>query len=909
MAQGMASVEWPVGFDLETAAVSEDEALQVAEHHAAAVWGGPVALGPPLQEFDTDGTPCVYAVPVAIGSDAFPDVARLLDWIAAWHREHDLRVEGGHWASPEMMDALDSEFGRFGTVYVSADRAFGPVLMTTNTLPPFLFMADLAVETIAREGQASGAIDGRLGRLIFANPHEEYIECAVGERLLMLDSDSLQFLSSDDLGTGDRQDHEATSDGDVEAAWSATLETPEDLAAEGVGTVVTVPCPQRIPPVNWTYWCAPTAWTMAFSYWDTYTPGHGTHLGYGKVVDFWFDHDPTMNNVPNLIDEIIDKTKTPPTWRGDTFKMINAQGYSFSKSAITCTAANGWGFTEIKAEIDAGRPLVVGMMSRPGPDHNNHAMVAYGYRISPSGQRFLKLMSTWGSTWSQQDIEVAVGLWEKLPLIKMGADRLIPGGGPGANHVVLGRPAGGSLTRLFPYDIEWWVWGTAIQRSTLMDSVDGGRTWRVIETDLPTKAGKNTYRWVPQDESARTRVRVAAYTSSNELVAADGSRANIAVTSDPLNQWTGWLGLGRPGSDVLTMSVDRNADGRLELVALAVGGTAWHRYQAAPGSSSWIGWGSMGTPPGGIWLRDIRLTSNADGRLEVIALGSDGALWHRWQPAPSKGPWAAWTSMGKPGSADVRRFATERNKDGRIQVFAIGDDERVWTAAQSNAGSAGWSAWSDLGSPGPTVKVLHLDAAANTDGRIEIVISGGIPTGSEFGLKDPRVWLAYQPQPNQTAPWSTWIDFGHPLGQGGLPAPHITRNADGRLEIFDSGLGGQMWHRWQPAAGTGPWSAWSSLGKSGPGESLMSPLAVLRSGDGRLQAFTLAMRSTSDGLRIDPRHVWQVSPNNGWGKWAALGSPSSRTVEWLWATQRHDGRIEAFALSSEDKCLWHNTQT
>lgn len=528
MSEGSGWGDWPPSFDLGAATVTEDEAQRVARHHAETTWAGPITLGPALQEFDTDGAPLLYAVPFVVGGGDFPPVSALLDWIAASHRERDMRVEGGHWATPELMNELEKEFGRFGTVYVAAQRGDGPVLMTTNSLPPFFFMADLAAEALTREGESSGdGAHNRLGRLVFANPHEEFVECLAGNRTLLLDSDSLQLTSADDLDAGHRDSRDVVSDGDVDAAWRAAVQMPDDPIAERAAeTIVTVPSPRVIPAVQWTYWCAPTAWTMVLGYWDNFEPGHGSHRGYGKLVDYWYDHDPTMHNVPNLIDEVVAHI-------GDPTVIVNAQGYSFSKSTITCNRANFWGFADIKAEIDAGRPVVVGMRSQSQPD-NGHAMVAYGYRISdrwPRRQYFLKVLNTWGPRWDGQDMEVAVGLWQSLRLTGMHGDRVIPGGGSGADHLILLSPRGGErLRRSIPYDIKWWVWGSVIQRARLMQSVDGGRTWRLIAANVPCQTGTNTYRWVPQVQTHRMRIRVEGFTSRH-LVAGDGSRQNLLVAS------------------------------------------------------------------------------------------------------------------------------------------------------------------------------------------------------------------------------------------------------------------------------------------------------------------------------------------------------------------------------------------
>ena len=912
---------WPEGFAADASITSEDEAALAARAHAAVTWAAPAAMGPILHVFGLDGRPFAYVVPLALGAEIFPPTADLLKRIAALHREAGMEPEGRHWATPALMRRMEREFGRFGAVYVSAQRTRGPILMTINTLPSFFFMADLASAALQRVADAGPAVeDTRLGRLMFANPHEELVECTAGDRTLLLDADSMEFVETADYAEALDMLAAAgeTSDEGAESAWEAVLAGPlgptttGDGEEAGADTVVTVPYPRRIPPVNWTYWCSPTAWTMVLSSWDNFTPGAGTYLGYGKVVDFWFDHDPTMHNVPNLIDEIIDKTKTPPNWAGDAIAIVNAQGYSFSASSppIVCNAGNGWGWAGIKAEIDAGRPVLVGMTSKSGPDDNGHTMVVYGYRVASTGQRFFQLLNTWGDTWDQQSIELATGIWQGLPLIEMSFGWVHPGGGSGIDHLVLIQPGGNEkLSRLFPYDIVWYTWGASITRARLSQSCDGGRTWQVIAADVPTTTGTNSYRWVPQQQAARCRVRVEGFTASGNLVAGDGSRQNVVIQTQPLNNWGGWLGLGRPGADVSHMSVGRNADGRLELVAATTDGSVWHRYQAAPTGQSWIGWDSMGQPSESTWIRMVEMAANADGRLEIIALGSDGALWHRWQPQPSQGPWGGWSSLGKPRGVALRRLAVDRNKDGRLQAFAIGDDDTLWTSNQTSPGSQSWNGWSSLGGPGSGITLLNLDACANTDGRIEVVISGGTPSGGEFGLANPKVWLVCQPAPDAATPWSSWIDMGHPLGGAGLPVPSIRRNADGRLELFAAGLGGALWHRWQPAPGQGPWSAWASLGSPGSGESLLSPLAVALGGDGRLQAFGVSLRTVpGGGLVSDCRHIWQTSASDGWSTWGSLGSPPARSVQWMCAVQRQDGRLELFALAAEDKALWHNVQ-
>ncbi|MEW2401774.1 hypothetical protein [Streptomyces sp. NPDC046862] len=48
---------------------------------------------------------------------------------------------------------------------------------------------------------------------------------------------------------------------------------------------------------------------------------------------------------------------------------------------------------------------------------------------------------------------------------------------------------------------------------------------------------------------------------------------------------------------------------------------------------------------GGLITMAPTVFRNADGRLEVFARGTDGALWHTWQTRPNGG-WGGWATLG-----------------------------------------------------------------------------------------------------------------------------------------------------------------------------------------------------------------------------------------------------------------------
>jgi hypothetical protein len=114
---------------------------------------------------------------------------------------------------------------------------------------------------------------------------------------------------------------------------------------------------------------------------------------------------------------------------------------------------------------------------------------------------------------------------------------------------------------------------------------------------------------------------------------------------------------------------------------------------------------------------------NTNGRLEVFALGTDGALWHIWQTVPN-GTWSSWASLAKPPTTNSTSLGSGTNADGRIEVFTIGNDGNLWHIWQTAPGGS-WSSWNSLGKPGSGLGAyMPLSVSRNVDGRLEVFVIG-----------------------------------------------------------------------------------------------------------------------------------------------------------------------------------------
>jgi hypothetical protein len=183
------------------------------------------------------------------------------------------------------------------------------------------------------------------------------------------------------------------------------------------------------------------------------------------------------------------------------------------------------------------------------------------------------------------------------------------------------------------------------------------------------------------------------------------------------------------------ITVGRNEDGRQELFVIAQDDALWHIWQVFP-NAGWSDWESLGKPRDAFPEpkdRDISqplVQKNADGHLEVFAPGN-GAFCNRWQEAPNSNVWRhqGWNAKPKPDPAvGITWLEAAINVGGpldrKVEVLALGDDGNLWHAWQIDVAPF-WSKWESLGSPPPKIRSEdHLTIGTNQDGRLEAFVMG-----------------------------------------------------------------------------------------------------------------------------------------------------------------------------------------
>ena len=343
----------------------------------------------------------------------------------------------------------------------------------------------------------------------------------------------------------------------------------------------------------------------------------------------------------------------------------------------------------------------------------------------------------------------------------------------------------------------------------------------------------------------------------------------------------GGYDLADPGDDIVAFDYEHN--GRLDhLVPYRPGHeTIWILEHTGPTFSAAfpIGWSELYGSADRIWNLDI--AGNADGRLEVFGISDDDRIWHTWQTAPG-GPWNGGWSELYSDLDRLRNLSAVRNADGRLEVFGVSSDGQIWHTWQTAPGGAWNGAWAELYTPAD--RLMMLRAATNGAGGLEV-----------FGIaSDEAIWHTWQTTAGGA--WNGgWAEFYSDADR--LRSLDVGRNGDGRLEVFGISPDERIWHTWQTTGG-GVWNGgWTELYSAAD---RLWRLDVTTNQDGRLEVF---------GLSSDEEiwHTSQTTPGGAWnGGWEQLYGPDDR-LRSLESAANQNGRLDVIGISADQR-IWHTLQ-
>jgi hypothetical protein len=233
-------------------------------------------------------------------------------------------------------------------------------------------------------------------------------------------------------------------------------------------------------------------------------------------------------------------------------------------------------------------------------------------------------------------------------------------------------------------------------------------------------------------------------------------------------------------------------------------------------------------------------------------------------------------------SSAAQPLATATNLSGGQEAFRLGNDGQIWHNWQDKNFAGGWAGWSHV-AESSTAMSSAPTVTRNTDGRLEV-----------FAVdKAGYVQHTYQLTPGGA--WSTWSKLGTNATFASA-TPTIGLNKSGALEVFARGSDGAIWHIWQDKNFAGGWvSGWSYV--TTPSTSMKSAPTVASTPDNRLELFTV----DSSGY---VEHAYQLTPGGAWSIWHRLSSNATFTSETPVVGHNKSGSFEIFARGTDNE-IWH----
>jgi hypothetical protein len=357
---------------------------RIVQRHATLLWGDALAIGEPLQLADGEGVPVSYAFPVAIGKTEIPTNLELLK------RFWKLRQMDPADTAP-IPFLVKEEAKLYRMVYVSVRKSSYPVTRVSYAIHPYFYRGEEALIRL-------GAEYTELTRLTYLPPLE-FFDFSRNGRLVRLHTDTLMtdeaILDATPRTKVPAKVREATAAApsyqkEIDRVWNEYEDLPEVdqhlPLPPSPTTEFRIYKWERMPAINWTRWCEPTATSMVFAYWDHYVPvpGIGTNVGYERIVDFWQEHPSNGNNVPEVLEHIANENNI---YVANTMK-----GYNWTVDKVWGFPNNDWGWADLTNHLRQNRPLVW-QIHAPNFDH---AVAVYGYR-EVFGQRYAILYTTWSA--------------------------------------------------------------------------------------------------------------------------------------------------------------------------------------------------------------------------------------------------------------------------------------------------------------------------------------------------------------------------------------------------------------------------------------------------------------------------------------------------------------------------------
>ncbi|GAA3034018.1 hypothetical protein GCM10020229_51800 [Kitasatospora albolonga] len=280
---------------------------------------------------------------------------------------------------------------------------------------------------------------------------------------------------------------------------------------------------------------------------------------------------------------------------------------------------------------------------------------------------------------------------------------------------------------------------------------------------------------------------------------APGSGAFFHAGRQPGGAWSGLGALngvgGAPFFSGSEAAIAGMPDGSAQVVGIGNDGNVYHEVRLANGR--WTGFAPLGgVGTAAMPARKVAIAALPDGSSQVLAVGSDGNVYH--ESRLSDGRWTGFAPLDGVGAPMMQAsdVAIAGLPDGTAQVLAVGNDGNVYHESRLAGGA--WTGFAPLdGAGAPTMQASDVAIAGLPDGSSQVLAVGG--DGNvyhESRLSDGR-WTGFAPLDGAGTPTMQASD----VAVAGLP--------DGSSQVLAVGNDGNVYHQVRRTDAT--WSGFRAI--------------------------------------------------------------------------------------------------
>ena len=293
----------------------------------------------------------------------------------------------------------------------------------------------------------------------------------------------------------------------------------------------------------------------------------------------------------------------------------------------------------------------------------------------------------------------------------------------------------------------------------------------------------------------------------------------------------------------------------------------------------WHGWWQIngGRAAPGAPVHGVSRSTN---KLDVFVIGTDQRVYTAaWEPDFADGWHGWWQLLGGVAAPGAHVTAVSRSAD-HLDVFVVGTDGHVYTAAWEPDFADGWHGWWRIGNlVAPQGAAVHCVSRSTDHLDIFVTdINGNIQTAA---------W-----EPDFADGWHGWWQINGGRAAPGAPVTAVSRSTD-HLDIFVTGTDGHVYTAaWEPDFADG-WHGWWRIGNLAAPQGA-AVHCVSRSTD-HLDIFV------TDASGMTQTAAWEPDFADGWHGWWQINGGRAAPGAPVTAVSRSTDHLDIFVVGTDNR--------